>query len=132
MLSKTTIRETAAQSAAPEIQKNGYGKLAEHLRQSDVYRQAGMIFASPAMILQQICMNALADNKVLVMPSPHLRDGFFLLKPFTVPFKQLSQVVSLGGISRYGTKLKSGELCRLSIDLVATDTLAIDRDGYMV
>ena len=105
----------------------GGGKLAEMLRRQDLYRQARSVFATPAGLLHQIRLNCLLDNKQLVMPSPGLKDGFFRIKPHTVPFRQLGMAMTESGLRRFGRRLEPGE--KLAIDLLLTGALAVDREG---
>ena len=105
----------------------GGGKIAEQLRRQDLYRQARSVFATPAALLHQIRMNCLLDGKKLVMPSPGLKDGFFCIKPHTVPFRQLGMAMTESGLRRFGRRLQPGE--KLAIDLLLTGALAVDREG---
>ena len=105
----------------------GVGKIAEQLRRQDLYRQARVVFATPAALLHQIRMNCLLDNKQLVMPSPGLKDGFFRIKPHTVPFRQLDMAMTERGLHRFGRRLEPGE--KPAIDLLLTGAFAVDREG---
>lgn len=103
------------------------GKVAEQLRRQDHYRQARSVFATPAALLRQIRMNCLLDGKQLVMPSPGLKDGFFCIPPYTVPFRQFGMAMTESGLRRFGRRLEPGE--KLAIDLLLTVALAVDREG---
>jgi 5-formyltetrahydrofolate cyclo-ligase len=105
----------------------GGGKVAEQLRRQDLYRQARSVFVTPAALLHQIRMNCLLDGKLLVMPSAGLQDGFFCIKPHTVPFRQFGVVMTESGLHRFGRRLEPGEKC--GIDLLLTGALAVDREG---
>lgn len=129
---KTTIRESVIRPLPRKDLGNAPGRIGEHLRRNTSYRQASLVFVTPAEILRQIRMNVLTDNKALLMPSSHLREGFYLLKPFSIPFKELAKAVTPAGLSRFGIKLKAADLRCLRVDFVIAETLAVDRDGYMV
>lgn len=105
------------------------GKLAQQLRGDPSYRPAGVLFVSPSPLLHQIRINALLDGKKLVMPSPGLKDGFVLYKPFSLSFRDISYAVTLRGQSKYGERLGDDCLSGLGVDLVITDTWAIDPGG---
>ena len=105
----------------------GGGKLAEMLRRQDLYRQARSVFATPAVLLHQIRTNCLLDGKQLVIPTPGLKDGFFRIKPHTVPYRQLGLAMTESGMRRFGRRLAPGE--NLDIDLLLTGALAVDREG---
>ena len=105
------------------------GKTAENLRKQDIYRRSSTLFVSPAPQLSQIRINALLDGKLLLMPGPALKKGFYRLKPYTLSFTDLGHAVSLKGIEMFGTLLHASGLAKLHIDLALTDCLAIDPEG---
>ncbi len=63
------------------------------------------------------------------MPGPGLKEGFYLLKPFTIPFPKLSFAVTNKGVSQFGRRLAASDLDALAIDLLITDALAVDEYG---
>jgi 5-formyltetrahydrofolate cyclo-ligase len=101
--------------------------MAEYLRRQDLYREARTVFATPAALLHQMRINCLLDNKLLVMPTPGLKDGFYCITPHTVPFKQLGMAMTESGLRHFGRRLASGE--NPVIDLLLTGALAVDREG---
>lgn len=126
------IREAAMQDRDQAISGSEPGRIGEQLRRSEAFRKASVIFVTPALVLRQVRMNILTDNKTLIMPSSHLREGFYILKPMVVPFKHISKAVTPAGLTRFGTKLKAADLHALAVDLVICESLAVDRHGYMV
>ncbi len=66
------------------------------------------------------------------MPAPGLRDGFYLLPPFTIPFDQLPQAVTSRRMSRFGRKLATGQLSGLGVELLVGEALAVDRRGLIL
>jgi len=107
----------------------GAGKIAEALRRLEAYRQCRQLFVSPAPALAQIRINALLDGKELIVPGPGLKEGFYLLRPFQVPFTKLSLAVSLKGLPLHGQLLRHQELGQYAIELLVTEALAIDARG---
>lgn len=105
------------------------GKLAENLRRSDSYRQCKQIFIDPSLLLRQARINALLDGKELVMPGAGLKEGFYLLKPFVIPFKQLIMGVTYNGLGRYGRLLYPDDISSLNISLLLGESFAVDRRG---
>lgn len=105
------------------------GKIAEALRRQDVYRQSKTIFVSPAPLLSQVRINALLDGKTLLVPGPGIKKGFYLLKPYVIPFKDLGHGVALKGIEQYGKILTMKKLQELHIELALTDCLTVDSGG---
>lgn len=112
--------------------KPSAGIIAEQLRKTTIYRQAKQLFVSPAPSLAQIRINALVDGKDLVMPGAGLRDGFFLLKPYSIPFTDLGYATIYKGLLQYARRLGQEETAKLSIDLLVTDALTVDSDGYFL
>ena len=106
-----------------------WGKTAEKLRKLGAYRDAATVFATPHESLHQARINCLADGKNLLMPGPGIREGFFLMKARSVPFKKISLAVTFKGLEKYGLPLKDFHISELPVDLLLTDSLAIDRTG---
>lgn len=131
LINKNKLREDSRyQSESTGIAVKKSGREAEQLRRQDVWRQAKQVFVGPAPLLAQIRINALLDGKDLIMPGPGLKQGFFLLKPYTVPFPKLSFAVTYAGLGKYGVRLADEELFRLRLDLFVTDALAVDINGF--
>ena len=57
----------------------GQNRAAERLRRLEVYRRAKTIMVPPDQAQLQVRINALLDGKRLIMATPGLRDGFYLL-----------------------------------------------------
>ena len=114
---------------SPILRKNA-GRLAERLRRETAWRQAHQVFVGPAPLLSQIRINALLDGKDLIMPGPGLKDGFFLLAPYTIPFKRLPFAVTIAGLKKYGRLLADQELADLQVGLLVADALAFDNQGF--
>ena len=131
-LEKSLLRSRLAGDAAPPLAGVSPGRLAERLRREPAYRRARQVFASPAPSLAQIRINILLDNKVLIMPSGGFREGFFRVRPFSVPFPELAQAVTLRGLPQYGERLRGEELAGLAIDLMVSDALAVDEAGGLL
>lgn len=105
------------------------GKAAELLRREPSYRASPRILVSPVPALQQVRINCLVDGRELIVPGPGLKDGFYLLKPYTVPFHALPHAVSIKGLAAAGRKLSRAEVEKLSLGLLVTGAVAVDRLG---
>jgi 5-formyltetrahydrofolate cyclo-ligase len=126
VFTKAETRQSLGNIAArPEC----HGRLAQSLRQLDSYHAARQLFISPAPILAQIRINALNDGKEIIMPGPGLKDGLYLLKPFSVPFPKLAFAVSNKGLPQFGRLLTAGDLGGLALDMLITDACAVDEQG---
>ena len=106
-----------------------WGKAAENLRKLQPYRNASTVFAAPDASLLQSRINCLVDGKNLIMPGASLRNGFYLLKSRTIPFPELSTAVTYKGLDKSGQLISYDEIKKLSIDLLLTDAVAVDRQG---
>ncbi len=125
MSSKTHLREILNFPS----QSGLHGKLAQSCRRISSYHHCKIVFISPAPILAQIRINALLDGKDLIMPGPSLEQGFYLLKAFSVPFKELVIATSFKGLTKYGTLISHSQLESLGIDYLVSDAVAVDRSG---
>ncbi len=105
------------------------GKTAETLRKQPEYRQSKTLFVSPSPQLHQIRINALLDGKILVMPGPAIKKGFYRFAPYKISFKDLAHATSLKGIELFGKLLDSKSMQELHVDLALTDCLAVDSSG---
>ena len=108
----------------------GQGRLAERLRRLPGYRQTRQIFIEPTILLRQARINALLDGKDLIMPAAGLKEGFYLLKPFTIPFKKLSLGVTYKGLADYGRKIFADEIGAMNISLLVGESLVADDSGW--
>ncbi|MDG4474806.1 5-formyltetrahydrofolate cyclo-ligase [Thiovibrio frasassiensis] len=128
MMSKEEVRADFLD--APEGKSSG--KVAELVRRLEKYREAKRVFVGPTARLQQVRINALIDGKELLVPAPGLKEGFYLLAPYAIPFKDLVYAVGYNGLVQYGRKVAVEELCRQPVGLLLTDCLAVDPAGYFV
>ncbi|MFC1523576.1 5-formyltetrahydrofolate cyclo-ligase [Thermodesulfobacteriota bacterium] len=108
------------------------GKIAELLRRNSEYRQARQIYCTPDIDLDQIRINTLLDGKELLMPAPGLKQGFYRIKPFSVPFPELYSAVNYKGVSKFGEIVQVAEFSKVAIDLVVCAALGIDPEGRRI
>ena len=129
---KKSVREKWHKKLADKQSVPHWGKAAEKLRRLQQYRNAATVFATPHESLLQARINCLTDGKNLLMPGPSIRKGFFLLAAHSIPFKDISVAVTYKGLEKYGQPLKGISLSQLSVDLLLTDSLAVDRMGSRI
>src|SRR3989339_859242 len=107
MITKEKVR-----AAFPDVPEGkASGKSAELVRRLERYRDAKRIFVGPTARLQQIRINALTDGKELLVPAPGLKEGFYLLAPYEIPFKHLSFAVGYKGLVQYHREIAAEGLC---------------------
>ncbi|MBU1708899.1 MAG: hypothetical protein KKE17_02740 [Proteobacteria bacterium] len=130
---KEKCRESLALSGEKDQASVNYkGKLAQLLRGCPEYKQAKQVFSSPAALLDQIRINVLLDGKDLIMPGPGLKQGFFRIKPFSVPFTKIGYAVTYKGLTKHGILLDDAALGGLAVDLMLTEALAVDQAGTAI
>jgi len=106
-----------------------WGRLAQQVRGLEAYRVAERIFVEPSPVLAQVRINALIDGKELLMPSPGLKEGFYLCRPYVIPFADLSYATTYHGLPRFGRLLDDQALAGKAVELLLTDAVAIDQQG---
>lgn len=112
-----------------DLTADKFGKLSEQVRRSPLYREAKQIFIAPDPALLQVRINAIIDQKVVVMPSPGLKLGFLRFKPNCIPFNKLPHALSFKGMTEFGEQLPSHSLGSLKLDLVVIFSEAVDSFG---
>jgi 5-formyltetrahydrofolate cyclo-ligase len=127
--SKQQLREICAASAPSSITSNFCGKAAEQVRRIPGYKQVKRIFVAPDPALSQVRINCLVDGKELIMPSAALKAGFFLLTPFSIPFRDLGFAVSLKGVAKHGKRMVMTDLLGQNIDLCIGQGFAANKQG---
>ena len=129
MKQKKSVRAGWHKKLADKLSASQWGKAAEKLRGLQPYRDAATVFATPHESLLQTRINCLTDGKNLLMPGPSIRKGFFLFAARSIPSKDISVAVTYKGLEKYGQLLKDISLSQLSVDLLLTDSLAVDSTG---
>jgi 5-formyltetrahydrofolate cyclo-ligase len=108
---KASIREEiwrafpAAQGTIPTFP--GQNKTAERLRGLAIYREARTIMVPPDQAQLQVRVNAIMDGKRLIMATPGLRDGFYLLHRGEIKAKVWQQAARSSGVRRFGKRLNT-------------------------
>lgn len=109
------------------------GQVAEHLRRLEWYRQASQVFFDPSLLLKQARINALADGKLVIMPGPGMKDGFYRLDPYRIPFSKLALAATGRELPSFGRKITArSEVSLLKVDLLIGEYWAVDERGYGV
>ena len=130
-MSNNSVSKDEVRSSLPPsgLTSKQFGKVAEQVRRSKYYAASRQIYVDPAPELLQVRINALIDQKELILPSGGLKLGFFLLKPNTIPFNKLAHALTFNGMGEFGEKLLSENLDSLDIDLSIVSCWAVDGFG---
>jgi 5-formyltetrahydrofolate cyclo-ligase len=107
----------------------GQNKAAERLRRLKVYQQAKTIMVPPDQAQLQVRVNALLDGKALIMATPGLQDGFYLVEKGNIKIKYWKTAVRSSGVRRFGTRLRTTQQEIGAIDLLATGAVAVGLAG---
>ena len=129
-ISKENIRDNLSSNIIPA--QATHGKIAELLRNTDLYRNSNRVYCGPSFFLKQIRVNTLLDGQELVMPGPGMKEGFYKIKPFAIPFKKMSFAVTYKGLGIHGKRLDNSDLKKLGIDLMIDHVEAASRSGYFL
>jgi 5-formyltetrahydrofolate cyclo-ligase len=107
----------------------GQNKAAERLRGLEAYQQAETIMVPPDQAQLQVRINALLDGKQLIIATPGLRDGFYLLEKQNIRVKYWRSAVRSSGVKRFGRRLGTTRSEIGEIDLLATGAVAVGLQG---
>jgi 5-formyltetrahydrofolate cyclo-ligase len=107
----------------------GQNKAAERMRGLEAYQRARTIMVPPDQAQLQVRINALLDGKQLIMATPGLRDGFYLLEKGGIKVKDWRSAARSSGVRRFGTRLGTTHQEIGEIDLLATGAVAVGLRG---
>ncbi|MBW1980306.1 MAG: 5-formyltetrahydrofolate cyclo-ligase [Deltaproteobacteria bacterium] len=107
----------------------GQNKAAERLRRLEAYRRAATVLATPDRALLQVRLNCLADGKRLIMATPGLRDGFYLLEGQVLRPRTWRRAASSSGVRRFGKKLATTRRAIGRLDMLVTGAVAVSLQG---
>ncbi|MHA1581127.1 MAG: 5-formyltetrahydrofolate cyclo-ligase [Candidatus Baldrarchaeia archaeon] len=102
----------------------GAEKAAENLGRMDIWKKADVVKVNPDSPQRKVRELALREGKVLIMPTPRLKQGFLILKNIKNAAREAS---TIRGAFKYGKKVKLEELP--SIDLIVVGSVAVDLNG---
>lgn len=96
------------------------------------WRRAETVKINPDSPERSIRYLALAEGKLLLMPTPRLRNGFLLLDPSRIPRERLREASTIRGAFRLGEHLET--LDKLSarierVDFIVEGSVAVDKYG---
>ena len=106
----------------------GAGAAAERLRTLPAWRRARVVKVNPDAPQHPVRAAVLRDGKVLIMPSPRLREGFRILRD--IEPRRARAVTTLRGSARAGRPARLEDLRH--VDLVVAGSVAVRRDGARV
>jgi len=127
---KERIREELLQTEAfTDTSQPRWGKAAERLRRLPCYRTARCLLIPPVQAFRQMALNALTDGKRLLLATPRLQNGFYLVDPAAVPPRKRPQAVVAHRSNPFARRVEYGLPRGPRVDLILTPSLAAARDG---
>lgn len=103
---------------------------AKKLRELPEFKRARVVKVNPDSPQRPVRFNVLSSGKILVMPTPRLREGFLLLDPQIIPERFYDFASSIKGAFRFGRLVKLDEIPK--VDLVVAGSVAVSQDGSRI
>ncbi len=97
------------------------------LAQLDLFRRARVVKVNPDSPQRKIREICLREGKILIMPTPRIRNGFLLLDPRKIPPYAYTEAATIKGAYRWGQPVKPWDLPR--VDLVVIGSVAVNKRG---
>ncbi len=111
----------------------GAEKAAQNLLETNIWQKARVIKVNPDSPQQPVRLNALIQDKVLIMPTPKIRNGFILLDPQRIPVQLIRKASTIRGAFSLGIIYDREKVVELPrIDLIVTGSVAVDRYGTRI
>ncbi|MEM2157548.1 MAG: 5-formyltetrahydrofolate cyclo-ligase [Sulfolobales archaeon] len=94
---------------------------------SEVFKNAKIVKVNPDSPQRPIREAVLRSNKILVMPTPRISDGFLLIDPKKLPHNVYFAASTIGGAYRYGIRVEPDDLPE--VDLVVSGSSVVSIYG---
>jgi 5-formyltetrahydrofolate cyclo-ligase len=127
---KATGLSPAPQGTIPTFPDQN--KAAERMRRLEIYQRAKTVMVPPDQAQLQVRINAVMDGKRLVMATPGLRDGFYLLHKSEIKAREWKDATRSSGVRRFGKKLATTHREIGTVDLMATGAVAVGLQGERI
>lgn len=102
----------------------GAEEACKKLASLEVFRRARVVKINPDAPQRPCREAALAGGKLLVMPTPRIREGFLLLDPSAIPRQAYREASTIGGAFKWGRPVKPWDLPE--VDLVIIGSVAVN------
>lgn len=103
---------------------------AEKLAKLKIFEESKVIKINPDSPQRRLRELALLKGKILIMPTPRIREGFLILNPERIPQEQYSFASTIKGAFVYGRKIHPKEIPR--IDLIVAGSVAVNLKGARI
>ncbi len=108
----------------------GAAEAAEKLLDQREFKSAHVVKVNPDSPQIPVRRGVLFHDKVLVMPSPRLRQSFLVLESTRIPATSYRKASTIKGAFKYGSPCPLQELPH--IDLIVAGSVAVTRDGVRI
>lgn len=108
----------------------GAEKAAEKLAELDIFKKSKVIKVNPDSPQERVRELVLLNNKILIMPTPRIREGFLLLDPSKIPKNDVKYAATIKGAFKYGIKVHPRDLP--NIDLIVLGAVAVSLEGARI
>ena len=105
----------------------GAEKAALKLFELPEFKKAQVMKINPDSPQRPVRALALREGKVVVMPTPRIRNGFLMLNPREIPKQKLNEASTIRGAMKYGKRILPPRIPE--IDLVVVGSVAVDLCG---
>ena len=105
----------------------GAERAAERILRLREYKSATVVKVSPDSPQRHVRYRCLLDGKILVMPTPRLREGFLLLNPSEIPQESYAQASTIRGAFIFGRRIPPEDLPK--IDMIIVGSVAVTEKG---
>ncbi|MEM0468703.1 MAG: 5-formyltetrahydrofolate cyclo-ligase [Pyrobaculum sp.] len=95
-----------------------------NLTSQKVFAEAEVVKINPDSPQRPCREAALMYGKIVVMPTPRIKEGFLILNPRLIPRYSYREASTIGGAFKWGTSAKPWELPR--VDLVIVGSVAVN------
>jgi len=102
----------------------GSGKAANLLKTTKEWEDAVTIFVSPDTAQSKVRENVISDEKILIMASPKLLNGYLLMDPSHIKGHE-KEASTIKGVFKYGHKIDIFP----NVDMVVEGSVAVDKYG---
>ncbi len=111
----------------------GAEEAANKLFKLSMWRKAELVKVNPDSPQKPVRFRALVEGKLLLMPTPRIREGFLILNPRDIPYSRFSQASTIRGAFIYGRKLGLKDLMSIKdVDLIVIGSVAVDVYGTRI
>ncbi len=110
----------------------GAEQACKRITQLPEWRRARVVKINPDSPQRAIRYAALVEGKILLMPTPRIRNGFLLLDPSTIPGRSYKEASTIKGAFRYGKPLKTIDALTAwieRVDFIVEGSVAVNTRG---